>query len=157
MIVAGMCGRIGSHCLFTGLEPMSTGTLSLSGTRKVFVFWETRVRGDAFVDSCGLQVCLIALRPHCMFDQRACCHVIDHPYHHPDWQACLDQENVHSHLQAPLTLIHHLQPMSVDFVAKNGLMKSSIWKTHEKDKEFKETIKNGSQEIGNTSGSCCAL
>ena len=27
-----------SHCLFTGLEPMSTGTLSLSGTRKVFVF-----------------------------------------------------------------------------------------------------------------------
>ena len=82
MIVAGCAAGLGiyllsvgfSHCLFTGLEPMSTGTLSLSGTRKVFVFWETRVPGDAFVDSCGLQVCLIAFRRHCMFDQRACCH-----------------------------------------------------------------------------------
>ena len=28
-----------------------------------------------------------------------------------------DQENEHSHLQTPVTLIHHIQPMSVDFVA----------------------------------------
>ena len=43
MIVAGCAAGLGiyllsvglSYCLFTGLEPMSTGTLGLSGTRKV--------------------------------------------------------------------------------------------------------------------------
>ena len=90
------------------------------------------MRGDAFVDSCGLQVCLLALRRHVrpegVLSFRSCGHsltvfvmsliiLITIRIGRP----VLIKKMSTVHLQTPLTLIHHLQPMSVDFVAKEQM------------------------------------
>ena len=93
-------------------------------------FWETRVRGDAFIDSCDLHACLVVLRqamrvrPEGVLSFRSCSHcstvfdmsliiLITIRMCRP----VLIKKRSTIHLQTVLTLTHRLQTMSVDFVA----------------------------------------
>ena len=94
-------------------------------------FWVTRVRRDAFIDSCDLHACLIVLRramrvrPEGVFSFRSCSQCLTVFVMSliilitiRMCRACFDHEKKHNHLQTVLTLIHHLQTMSIDFVAE---------------------------------------